>query len=69
VRGDCGHDDRGTCSLRTTADALVPDTIKEGARTIWAQADHTHVFDAGPDGNALTEGDNLLFATQGVFVP
>ncbi len=58
-----------TCALRTTADSLVPNTIKEGKRTIWAQADHTHIFDAGPDGDALTEGDNLLFATQGVFVP
>lgn len=59
----------GTCTLNTTADTLVPGTIREGKRTIWAQSDHTHVFDAGPDADALTEDDNLLFATQGVYVP
>jgi hypothetical protein len=59
----------GTCTLHTTMDSIVPNTIQEGKRTVWEQADHTHIFDAGPDGNALTEDDNLLFATQGVYVP
>ena len=52
----------------TTADALVPDTIKEGRRAIW-QAGTVRVYDGGPDGLASTTGDNTLFATQGVFVP
>jgi Tol biopolymer transport system component len=57
-----------TCSVVTTADALVPDTIKEGRRAIW-QAGTVRVYDGGPDGLASTTGDNTLFATQGVFVP
>jgi hypothetical protein len=59
----------GTCDLNTTADALVPGTIREGKRTIWAQSDHTHILDGGDDWTASTEDDNLLFETQGVFVP
>jgi hypothetical protein len=58
-----------TCELHTTVDTLVPGSIREGARTIWAQADHIHVFDGGDDWLAATEDDNLLFSVQGVFVP
>jgi hypothetical protein len=57
------------CELHTTVNTLVPGTIVEGRRTIWEEADHIHVFDGGPDGRASTEGDNLLYAVQGVFVP
>ena len=59
----------GTCALKTTVNALTPNTIKEGRRTIWEQHDHIHVFDGGPDKLAATEDDNLLFAVQGYFVP
>jgi hypothetical protein len=59
----------GTCALTTTVNTLVPNTIKEGRRTIWEQHDHIHVFDGGADQLAATEDDNLLIAVQGYFVP
>jgi hypothetical protein len=59
----------GTCALKTTVNSLVPNTIEEGRRTIWEQADHIHVFDGGEDQLAATEDDNLLFAVQGYFIP
>jgi hypothetical protein len=58
-----------TCALKTTVNSLVPNTIKEGRRTIWEQHDHIHVFDGGEDRLAATEDDNLLIAVQGYFVP
>jgi Tol biopolymer transport system component len=56
------------CSISTTADTLVPGTIKESLRTIW-QIGRVRVDDAGPDGNPDTTADNTVFAVQGVFVP
>jgi TolB protein len=56
------------CSISTTADTLVPGTIKERLRTIW-QIGRVRVDDAGPDGNPDTAADNTVFAVQGVFVP
>jgi hypothetical protein len=58
-----------TCSLHTTVNTLAPDTIVEGRRTIWEQADHTHIYDGGPDWQASTTADNLVFMTNGVYVP
>ena len=40
----------------------------EAARTVYALG-ALNVYDGGPDGDAETEGDNSLLATQGVFVP
>jgi hypothetical protein len=57
-----------TCSTATTADALVPGTIKEGKRSIW-QLGQFQVLDGGADGQASTAGDNTPFARQGIFVP
>jgi len=57
-----------TCSVDTTADAVVPGVVLEGRRTIWA-GDVVHVFDGGPDGEAETIGDNSLFQRQGIFIP
>jgi hypothetical protein len=56
------------CSISTTADTLVPGTIRESLRTIW-QIGRVRVDDAGPDGNPDTTADNTVFAVQGVFVP
>jgi dipeptidyl aminopeptidase/acylaminoacyl peptidase len=56
------------CSISTTADTLVPGTIKESLRTIW-QIGRVRVDDAGPDGNPDTTTDNTVFAVQGMFVP
>ena len=54
--------------MGTTADALVPGMVKEGARAIW-QFDQVRVFDGGADFDADTAADNRLFFVQGVFVP
>jgi hypothetical protein len=56
-----------TCSVSTTADAVVPGAITEGDRAIW-QLGRTEVWDGGPDGDVDTD-DNSLFATQGLFIP
>jgi hypothetical protein len=56
-----------TCSVNTTADAVVPSTVKELRRSIW-QLDKVNVYDGGADGQANTD-PNTLFLTQGVFVP
>jgi uncharacterized repeat protein (TIGR01451 family) len=56
-----------TCTVATTADALVPNTVKERNRESW-ELGRLRVFDGGADGDADT-GPNTLFAVQGVFVP
>ena len=55
------------CSLSTTADSVVPNTVKEGRRAIW-QMGKVDVYDGGADGVASTD-PNTLFLTQGYFVP
>ena len=56
-----------TCSLNTTADAVVPGLVVETKRTIWQMGD-VELRDGGADGVASTQ-DNTLFARQGIFVP
>jgi hypothetical protein len=56
-----------TCSLTTTADAIVPGFAPEQIRTVYG-LDQVKVFDGGPDGDADTP-DNSLLAVQGLFVP
>jgi hypothetical protein len=56
-----------TCSLATTADAVIPGAVKETQRTIW-EIGQMQLNDAGPDGNAATE-PNSPFVRQGIFVP
>ena len=56
-----------TCSLDSTADAIMPGAVLEDRRTIW-QVDEVRLFDGGADGQAGTQ-DNTLFLRQGVFVP
>jgi len=57
-----------TCSLNTSANALVPGLVRDTKRAIW-QFQRVQVHDGGPDLDADTTGDNTLFAVQGVFVP
>jgi plastocyanin len=57
-----------TCSITTTADAVMPGAVVEGKRSIW-QVDKIQVLDGGPDGVASTAAGNTLFATQALFVP
>ena len=56
------------CMLSTTVDTLVPNTLLEGWRAVWA-LDQIKVHEGGTDGDADTPGDNELFAVQGLFVP
>jgi hypothetical protein len=56
-----------TCTANTTADALVPGTVVENRRAVW-QLGQIQIWDAGP--NTITgDGDDTVFARQGVFVP
>ena len=57
----------GACALATTADALTPGMVPEGARSNW-EIGSIALDDGGPDGIASTH-DNSRFAVQGVFVP
>ena len=57
-----------TCSVNTTADAVLgAGVIKETQRSIW-QLGQVQVFDGGADG-VVSTNPNTLFAAQGVFVP
>lgn len=56
------------CSVYTSANAVVPGSVRDGKRAIW-QMQQVRVFDGGADGDADTAGDNRLFAAQGIFVP
>jgi dipeptidyl aminopeptidase/acylaminoacyl peptidase len=57
-----------TCSVSTTADSLVPGSIKEGGRSNWGLS-QVEVFDGGADSDVTTAADNTLFEVQGIFVP
>jgi hypothetical protein len=56
-----------TCSIDTTADAVMPGVVKEIRRANW-QMGQVQVFDGGADG-VVSTNPNTLFAVQGVFVP
>ena len=60
--------DGATCFIDTTAEALIPGAITEGARQILA-LDPDQVRDGGPDEDADTPAGEGSLATQGVFVP
>ena len=57
-----------SCTLSTTADAVLPGLVPEQKRLLWAMQ-KVEVTDGGTDGDAHTTGDNERFLTQGVFVP
>jgi hypothetical protein len=57
-----------TCSVTTSANAVMPGVVLENRRAIWELA-AVQVFDGGSDGVATTTADNLLFMDQGIFVP
>jgi hypothetical protein len=56
-----------TCALNTSANSVVPGTVKGGKRAIW-QVGKVDVFDGGSDGVASTD-PNTLFMTQGIWAP
>jgi uncharacterized repeat protein (TIGR01451 family) len=57
-----------TCSVATSANAVMPGVVLDTKRTIWQLAE-AQVFDGGSDGLAATAADNLLFMDQGIFLP
>ena len=57
-----------TCSFSTTANAVLPGTVKDGKRAIWQPNSSIFVSDGGTDGDAQSP-PNQTFATQGIFVP
>jgi uncharacterized delta-60 repeat protein len=57
-----------TCTLTTTANTVLPGTVKDGNRAIWQLNSAIFVTDGGPDGDANSL-PNQTFATQGIFVP
>jgi hypothetical protein len=57
-----------TCSVLTTTDAILPNTIREGKRSIW-DIEQALIFDGGSDGDVDTPSGNTVFATPGVFAP
>jgi hypothetical protein len=56
-----------SCTVATTAEALVPGSVPESKRSVWEVGQLT-VLDGGPDGVASTD-DNTVFLKQGLFVP
>ena len=56
-----------TCAITTTANAVVPGSVKDGKRAI-VEIGQLQVFDGGPDGVAATD-PNTLFSVQGIFIP
>ena len=57
-----------SCTLSTTANAIVPGLVLDTKRAIW-QMEQVQVYDGGPDGDADTTAGDTLFAVQGIFVP
>jgi hypothetical protein len=56
-----------TCSLATSANALLPGMVKTGERTDW-DLGQVQLWDGGSSGN-VGANDATLFEDQGVFVP
>jgi hypothetical protein len=57
-----------TCSLTTTANAVLAGAVANNQRAIW-EISQLHVLDGGPDGMASTTAGNQIFAVEGVFIP
>jgi hypothetical protein len=57
----------GTCSVATTANAVVPGVVKKGKQAI-VGIGQVIVNDGGADGLAATAPNNL-FAVQGIYIP
>ena len=57
-----------TCSVQTTADAVIPGLVPEQKRSLWGVG-QISVSDGGADGDADTAIDNSVFLKQGIFIP
>jgi hypothetical protein len=58
----------GTCTINTTANAVVPGAVQDAKRSI-VEIQTLLYSDGGADGLAATVGDNTLVATQGIWIP
>jgi TolB protein len=56
------------CQVVTTAEAVLPGSIKEGLRANW-ELRQFDIDDGGSDADAATIGDNTRFAAEGIFTP
>ena len=72
VNGTCANTTStsigGTCAVHTTANAVVPGSVKDSQRGV-VEIQQLQVFDGGADGQAGTTADNTLFEVQGIFIP
>jgi hypothetical protein len=55
------------CAVSTTADTVVPGSVQEGQRAVWAM-NQVKVYDGGASGLASAP-DSTVFAVQGIFAP
>jgi putative CocE/NonD family hydrolase len=56
-----------TCAISTSANSVVPGSVKTGVRAVWEMG-QIEVYDGGSSGTAGA-GDATLFEHQGIFVP
>jgi len=70
-----GSSSGATCSVTTTADAVVPGLVTEQVRSIW-QLGKIAIRDEGANGTGYEscpptcgDGDEAFFMRQGIFVP
>ncbi len=56
-----------TCAISTTANAIIPGSVRDGERAIWEMG-QVQVYDGGANGTAGSS-DATLFEDEGVFVP
>jgi hypothetical protein len=57
----------GTCSVNTTANAVVAGSVKDTQRGI-VEITQLQISDGGQDGQVATP-DNTLYSVQGIFIP
>jgi hypothetical protein len=57
----------GTCSVATSANAVVPGSVKDTQRGV-VEIQQLQISDGGADGLVST-ADNTLYAVQGIFIP
>jgi hypothetical protein len=58
----------GTCSFNSSANAVLPGAVQDNKRAL-VEVQTIFYFDGGADGLALTDADNTLLGTQGIWIP
>jgi hypothetical protein len=58
----------GKCAVNTTANAIVPGSVKDGQREVM-EIDELKLNDGGSDGLISTASGNTVFALPGIFIP